>query len=352
LDLIRNFEGFVDLAYPDPASGGEPWSIGYGFTSLNGRAVQPGQTISRELANAELQRQAEACVNHLASTIPYWSSMNADRRCALLDFAWNLGSDFYGDEPNFTSITRDLKNHDWSQVPQTLLLYCNPGSSVEAGLRRRRQAEANLWTTQPEFPPTADPALSAEASTRPAANPAASPTPTRFSNPLKVPYCDQLNMADGQGWRECFSASSAMLSMYWGKEPNQNVYDKLRRRYGDSTTSEAQLDALRSLGLTADFQTNGTTSLLKQEIDAGRPVAVGWLCDGPSSAPSGGGHWIVIIGYNETGFFVNDPYGNCDLMDGGYLSHHDGAGLHYSYQKWVPRWRVEGTGGWMLTCRL
>jgi hypothetical protein len=352
LDLIRNFEGFVDLAYPDPASGGEPWSIGYGFTSLNGQAVQPGQTISREMANAELQRQAEACVNHLASTIPYWSSMNADRRCALLDFAWNLGSDFYGDEANFTSITRDLKNHDWAQVPQTLLLYCDPGSSVEAGLLRRRQAEANLWNSQTEVQPTATPALSAEASARPAPNPAASSAPTRFSNPLKVPYCDQLNMADGQGWRECFSASSAMLSMYWGKEPNQNVYDKLRRRYGDSTTSEAQLDALRSLGLTADFQTTGTTSLLKQEIDAGRPVAVCWLCDGPSSAPSGGGHWIVIIGYNETGFFVNDPYGNCDLMDGGYLSHHDGAGLHYSYQKWVPRWRVEGTGGWMLTCRL
>jgi GH24 family phage-related lysozyme (muramidase) len=176
LDLIRNFEGFVDLAYPDPASGGEPWTIGYGFTTLNGRTVQPGQTITLGEANAELQRQAEACVNHLASTIPYWSSMNADRRCALLDFAWNLGSDFYGDEANFTSITRDLKNHDWAQVPQTLLLYCDPGSSVEADLLRRRQAEANLWNSQTEVQPTATPALSAEASARPAPNPAGKPS--------------------------------------------------------------------------------------------------------------------------------------------------------------------------------
>ena len=346
LQMIRDFEGFVDHAYPDPASGAEPWTIGYGFTTLNGRPVQPGQTITRAEADGELQRQAQACANHLATKIPYWQQMNANQRCALLDFAWNLGSDFYGDEDNFGSITRDLKNRDWSQVPQTLLLYCDPGTAVEAGLLRRRQAEAHLWST-----PVA--AGEATRSDEPPAQPGARPAPSasRFSNPLKVPYNDQLAMTDGQGWRECFSASSAMLAMYWGKEPNENVYDQLRARYGDSTEADAQLGALRSLGLDAHYQTNGTVAMLKEEIDAGRPVAVGWLCDGPVTAPSGGGHWIVVIGYDATGFFVNDPYGNCDLVNGGYLSHHDGAGLHYSFENWVPRWRVDGTGGWMLTCR-
>jgi len=345
LAMIRDFEGFVDHAYPDPATGADPWTIGYGFTTLNGKSVWPGQTISRQEGDAELQRQAQACANHLAGTIPYWQQMDAHQRCALLDFAWNLGSDFYGDEENFGSITRDLKNHDWDQVPQSFLLYCDPGTAVEAGLLRRRQAEANLWRSPVIATVTSTPARSAEEQTRPA------PGDSRFSNPLKVPYNDQLHMADGEGWRECFSASSAMLAMYWGKEPNENVYDSLRARYGDSTNSNAQLGALRSLGLTANFQTDGTLAMLQQEIDAGRPVAVGWLCDGPVSAPSGGGHWIVVIGYDDTGFFVNDPYGNCDLVNGGYLSHDDGAGLHYSYQNWMPRWRVDGTGGWMLTCR-
>jgi hypothetical protein len=184
----------------------------------------------------------------------------------------------------------------------------------------------------------------------PMASRVAYPSVTPITKLLKVPYCNQLGLADGQRyWLEGFSASSAMLAMYWGKEPTENVYDKLRNRYVDSSTSQAQLDALRSLGLSADFHTDGTTTLLKQEIDAGRPVAVGWLCDGPVFSPSGGGHWSVIIGYDDTGLFMNDPYGNCDLVDGGYLSHHDGAGLHYPYQNWVPRWRVEGTGGWMLT---
>ncbi|MFN9660434.1 MAG: glycoside hydrolase family protein [Cyanobacteriota bacterium] len=348
LAMIRTFEGFASQAYPDPASGAEPWTIGYGFTTLQGQAVRPGQTITRTEADAELQRQVEVCAKHLAATIPDWGRMTGNQRCALLDFAWNLGADFYGDTANFASITRDLQTHDWQQVPQTLLLYCDPGTAVEAGLLRRRQAEAALWRS-PEPAPSASATPSASA---PAPSSPSPPSARRFANPLKVPYCDQLQMADGQGWRECFSASASMLAMYWGKEPNENVYDGVRARFGDSTSSEAQLDALRSLGLRADFRTDGSADMLQREIDAGRPVAVGWLCDGPVSAPSGGGHWIVIIGYDKTGFFVNDPYGNCDLLNGGYLSHHDGAGLHYSNTNWLPRWRVGGSGGWMLTCRL
>ena len=56
---------------------------------------------------------------------------------------------------------------------------------------------------------------------------------------------------DGQGWRDCFSASSAMLAAYWHRIGNENAYNQLRQRYGDSTSAEAQLSALRQLGLQA-----------------------------------------------------------------------------------------------------
>jgi lysozyme len=98
--MIRDFEGFVDHAYPDPAKGAAPWTIGYGFTTLDGSPVQPGQTISRQEGDAELQRQAQACANRLAATIPSWQEMNSNQHSALLDVAWNLGTDFYGDEAN------------------------------------------------------------------------------------------------------------------------------------------------------------------------------------------------------------------------------------------------------------
>jgi hypothetical protein len=125
----------------------------------------------------------------------------------------------------------------------------------------------------------------------------------------------------------------------------------VRERYGDSTSSEAQLAALRSLGLQAQFGTDGSFDLLRREIDAGRPVAVGWLHHGPASAPSGGGHWTVVIGYDATGVIMNDPNGSCDLVNGGYPSNHNGAHQHYSFRNWGPRWLVGGSGGWYLTCR-
>ena len=336
--MIASFEGFRSQAYPDPLSGGEPWTIGYGFTRWQGQPVTPGLTISRADADAALAEGVRACAAHLAGTIPHWGEMDNHQRCALIDFAWNLGQDFYGDEANFATISRDLRERLWNAVPTDLLLYCNPGTPVEAGLRRRRQAEADLWRQAAPGP------VPASATAKPASAPLAHP------NPLPVPWFDQLLMGDGQGWRDCFTASSAMLAAYWGKEPNEDSYNRVRQCYGDSTSSEAQLQALRSLGLQAQFGTDGTFELLQREIDAGRPVAVGWLHHGPASAPSGGGHWTVVIGYDATGVIMNDPNGSCDLVNGGYPSNHNGAHQHYSFRNWGPRWRVNGTGGWYLTC--
>lgn len=346
--LIAQFEGFVGHAYPDPASGGEPWTIGYGFTHLDGRPVQPGDTISLAEGNAQLLSGVNGCARHLASTIPYWSAMAEDQRCALISFAWNLGEDFYGSD-GFETISRQLREKDWSAVPGGLQLYCDPGTAVSDGLLRRRQAEANLWQkglSQPVGSATAGTATGAIASAARAGATGGSKT-----NPLNVPWFDQLSMDDGQGWRDCFSASSAMLAAYWGKEPNEDDYNALRGHYGDSTSAEAQLAALRHLGLKAEFRTDGTLQTLKSEIDAGRPVAVGWLHHGPPSAPSGGGHWTVVIGYDESGVIMNDPYGSCDLVNGGYPANHNGARQHYSYANWEPRWRPQGSGGWYLVAQ-
>jgi GH24 family phage-related lysozyme (muramidase) len=88
-----------------------------------------------------------AVVPILSSTIPTWGVMSANQKAAIVSFAYNLGSHFYG-SPGFTSITKALsKRENWGQVPAALMLYVNPGTIFEAGLRRRRQAEGKLWTT-------------------------------------------------------------------------------------------------------------------------------------------------------------------------------------------------------------
>ena len=170
-------------------------------------------------------------------------------------------------------------------------------------------------------------------------------------NPLSVKWQSQLDNKSGTGYRECFSSSCAMLAMYWGKVANDDAYNAIRGKYGDTTSAEAQLAALRSLGLKADFHTNGTPAALEREIDAGRPVAAGWLHKGPVSAPSGGGHWSVVIGYTAAAWIQNDPNGEALLVQGGYAKNTNGAGLAYSRKNWNPRWMPGGSGGWYLTCR-
>ncbi|MCT0203800.1 C39 family peptidase [Synechococcus sp. CS-602] len=177
------------------------------------------------------------------------------------------------------------------------------------------------------------------------------PPATEHSNPLVVPYFSQNDNASGTGYRECFSSSCAMLAAFWGKVSSDDAYNVIRAQYGDSTEAQAQLSALRSLGLEANFFTNGVTADLNKEIDAGRPVATGWLHKGPSSSPSGSGHWTVVIGYEAGGWIHNDPNGEANLVGGGYTSNLNGKGQHYSCKNWDPRWRPGGSGGWFLVCK-
>jgi GH24 family phage-related lysozyme (muramidase) len=105
LKLIIEFEGFRDKAYPDPATGGDPWTIGYGFTRVNGHPVVPGQSLSRPEADQLLSTMVGDCANHLSRTIPFWTEMSGKQQSCLLSFAWNLGQDFYGNESDFHTIT-------------------------------------------------------------------------------------------------------------------------------------------------------------------------------------------------------------------------------------------------------
>lgn len=169
------------------------------------------------------------------------------------------------------------------------------------------------------------------------------------ANPLPVAYEYQNDNASGTGYRECFSSSCAMIARFYGKVRNDDEYNKIRARYGDSTDASAQVRALASLGLQPRFVTNATPDLLEREINAGRPVAVGWLHKGPANRPTGGGHYSVVIGYNSDALIHNDPNGEADLMNGGYANHSKGKGVVYSRKNWLPRWQVEGLGsGWAL----
>lgn len=172
-----------------------------------------------------------------------------------------------------------------------------------------------------------------------------------LANPLNVPYDCQLDNPGGEGWRECFSSSCAMVAMFWGVIEHQNEYHAVRPRFGDSTEPVSQIRTLQHFGLKAEFKQMGSKEKLKQQIDRGRPAPVGFLHHGSVSAPTGGGHYVCCIGYDDTGFIFNDPYGELNTVAGGYSRTGGtyGKGIKYSYKNWVPRWSVANDNdGWGL----
>jgi lysozyme len=143
--LIKEFEGFSSKAYYDPASGGLPITIGFGSTRRrDGSRFMIGNTITQQEADELLIYQLETEYLPPLEKIPYWNEMNDEMKSGLLSFSYNLGSNFYGSS-GFNTITRVLKEKDWKAIPKTLELYRNPGTSVEAGLLRRRRAEGKLF---------------------------------------------------------------------------------------------------------------------------------------------------------------------------------------------------------------
>jgi uncharacterized protein YvpB len=166
---------------------------------------------------------------------------------------------------------------------------------------------------------------------------------------LGVEYMSQRdNYRDAS--RTCFSSSCAMLLKYLksGSIKTDDDYIKVVFTFGDTTEGATQVATLKHFGLPAVFMTGGNRELIKHQINSGKPVPAGFLHHGTPSQPTGGGHWLCIIGYDDTGYWVNDPWGECDLLTGTYPST-DGAKKHYSYKNFEPRWMADGPNtGWCI----
>jgi hypothetical protein len=183
---------------------------------------------------------------------------------------------------------------------------------------------------------------------RAAGSPAAA---AQITNPLPTPYQSQRdNYRDAS--RTCFSSSCAMLLMTIkpGAIHSDNEYIKTVFSIGDTTDASVQIKALQHYGVSAQFRTNGNRALIQKQIDAGKPVPAGFLHHSSYQSPSGYGHWLCIIGYDNKrgGYIVNDPWGSMNVSAGTYGST-CGAKQLYPYATWEPRWMPDGpSSGWCI----
>ena len=180
------------------------------------------------------------------------------------------------------------------------------------------------------------------------------PEKPEVSNPLQVEYDCQLNHGD-EGWRLCFTASCAMAAHY--EDPSISIAEYYARRpkYGDSTDPSAQIRTLQSFGLDCKYVQIGSVAKLKEQIDLGYCCPVGILHHGVSpSGCSGGGHWMLALGYTDDHVICHDPYGELDNINGGYPKTGGTYGkyIKYSWKYWTPRWSVSNDhDGWGMGIR-
>jgi GH24 family phage-related lysozyme (muramidase) len=145
LEVIKGFEGWMANAYPDPATGGEPWTIGYGHTSAAGDPkVYKGLTITKAEGENILKR--DLLVYEKAVDAALTRTPTSDQFSAMVSLTYNIGP------ANFqtSTVRKEHNNGNFAAAANAFLLWNKAGNPPKemAGLTRRRNAERALYLSQ------------------------------------------------------------------------------------------------------------------------------------------------------------------------------------------------------------
>ncbi len=125
-------------AYPDPASGGAPWTIGWGAT---GAGIVEGTVWTRDHADSRLTLDLNAradIIDRLVKVV-----LAPAKKAALVDFVYNVG------EGNFESSTllKRLNAGDYQAAADEFPKWNLAHGKVMPGLITRRARERDLFLT-------------------------------------------------------------------------------------------------------------------------------------------------------------------------------------------------------------
>ena len=139
LHLTERFEGCQLVAYPDPGSGGDPWTIGYGHT---GPEVVEGLEITQDQAEQYLAqdiKQAEANVNAVVHV-----ELTQEEFDALVDFAFNCGCR----NLDSSTLMKKLNAGDYEGASHEFIKWDMAAGHHMSGLLKRREAEAAMFISK------------------------------------------------------------------------------------------------------------------------------------------------------------------------------------------------------------
>jgi lysozyme len=138
INLIKSFEALRLTAYPDPGTGAEPWTIGYGHTE----GVSQGDTCTIDQATQYLQDDLNQFIQGVRSLLTL--ELNDNQFSALVSFAFNCGLN----DLKHSTLLREINANNFDNIMVDFQMYDKGSGHILAGLLKRRTAEANLFMTE------------------------------------------------------------------------------------------------------------------------------------------------------------------------------------------------------------
>ena len=135
LQLLKDAEGCKLKAYPDPGTGGDPWTIGWGST---GPDIKEGVVWTQEQADKRLaERLQQECL--AVENFTKGVQLNDNQFSALVCFAYNVGS------WRSSTLFKHVLKGEFAPAADEFHKWCHSGTKVLPGLVNRRQAERELF---------------------------------------------------------------------------------------------------------------------------------------------------------------------------------------------------------------
>jgi len=147
---IAAHEGVRLKAYPDPATGGEPWTIGVGHTSAAGLPkVYKGLTITEDECDEILSRDLATFEDAVKEAVKV--PLNQNQFDALVSFTFNVGA---GNLQKSTLLKR-LNQGDYRGAAEQFGAWNKAAGKVMKGLVTRRADERALFLRPVDDAPAA-----------------------------------------------------------------------------------------------------------------------------------------------------------------------------------------------------
>ena len=141
--IIKVAESCRLRAYPDPGSGGDPWTIGYGATRDRfGKEIHPGEQIMQSEADWLFARDLAEFAGIVEGKLGT-ADTTANQFGAMVSLAYNIGIGNFRE----SSVLRFHLAGDHHDAAEAFGAWDKADGHVLPGLVARRAAESRLYLT-------------------------------------------------------------------------------------------------------------------------------------------------------------------------------------------------------------